>query len=79
VTGTVVRRTYLGDLVQYHVRLSGGRELVVQHLNEGLASRWTEGAAVELGWDEDSALVVRDEGVAQEEDLRLLAEDRAGA
>ncbi|HEX2030800.1 MAG TPA: ABC transporter ATP-binding protein [Actinomycetota bacterium] len=79
LTGTVVRRAYLGDLVQHHVAVAGGRELVVQQLNEGPASRWSEGAAVELGWDEDSALVVRDEGVAQEEDLQLLAEDRAGA
>jgi hypothetical protein len=35
------------------------------------------GATVELAWEETSALVLEEEGVAQEEDLRLMGEDRA--
>ena len=78
LSGTLVRVTYLGDLVQYHVELPGGREVVCQRQNEqdDLASRWRVGATVELGWDQSSALVLEQEGVAQEEDLRLIEEDR---
>jgi spermidine/putrescine transport system ATP-binding protein len=78
LSGTLVRVTYLGDLVQYHVELPGGREVVCQRQNEedDLASGWRVGATVELGWDQASALVLEQEGVAQEEDLRLIEEDR---
>jgi spermidine/putrescine transport system ATP-binding protein len=84
VSGTLLRRTYLGDLVQYHVLLPGGREVVCQRQNEAgdPAGGWQVGAEVDIGWDHLSALVVRDEALAQEDDLRLLAEeaqeDRAG-
>jgi spermidine/putrescine transport system ATP-binding protein len=84
VSGTLVRRTYLGDLVQYHVLLAGGREVMCQRQNEpgDAAGGWQVGAEVDIAWDQSSALVVRDEAIAQEEDLRLLAEggseDRAG-
>jgi spermidine/putrescine transport system ATP-binding protein len=84
VSGTLVRRTYLGDLVQYHVLLAGGREVVCQRQNEpgDTAGGWQVGGEVDIAWDQASALVVRDEAIAQEEDLRLLAEegseDRAG-
>jgi ABC-type Fe3+/spermidine/putrescine transport system ATPase subunit len=87
LTGTLARRTYLGDLVQYHVRLPDGHEVVCQRQSDdaGPTSSWEVGAEVELGWDPARALVVRDEEVAEEEDLRLLAEEdeiteeRAGA
>jgi hypothetical protein len=64
--------------VQYHVELPGGREVVCQRQNEedDPASGWRVGATVELGWEEASALVLEPEGVAQEEDLRLIEEDR---
>jgi spermidine/putrescine transport system ATP-binding protein len=78
LSGTLERVTYLGDLVQYHVALPGGREVICQRQNEeGAASRWRVGATVELAWDENSALVLEEEGVAQEEDLRLIEEERA--
>jgi spermidine/putrescine transport system ATP-binding protein len=77
LSGTLVRVTYLGDLVQYHVALPGGREVMCQRQNEAddPASRWRVGAEVGLSWEEDSALVLEEEGVAQEEDLRLIGEE----
>jgi hypothetical protein len=79
LTGTLVRRTYLGDLVQYHVVLPGGREIVCQRQIDSMApdARWEVGALVDLGWDSDSALVLAGEHelVAMEEDLRLLADE----
>jgi spermidine/putrescine transport system ATP-binding protein len=78
VSGTLGRRTYLGDLVQYHVILPGGREVVCQRQNDPQdpATRWEVGGPVALGWTAESALVVREEAVAGEEDLRLLEEER---
>jgi spermidine/putrescine transport system ATP-binding protein len=75
--GTLVRRTYLGDLVHYHVLLQGGRELTVQRQNErdDLAAAWNVGDRVAVAWDADSALVLEmDDTYVQEEDLRLLAD-----
>ena len=75
--GTFTRRTYLGDLVQYHVLLPGGRELTVQRQNErdDLASQWNVGERVEIAWDEASALVLEmDDTFVDEEDARLLSE-----
>ena len=75
--GTFVRRTYLGDLVQYHVLLPGGRELTVQRQNErdDLASQWDVGQRVEVAWDEASALVLEmDDTFVDEEEARLLSE-----
>jgi spermidine/putrescine transport system ATP-binding protein len=80
VSGVLERVSYLGDLVQYHVALEGGREMVCQRQNErgDPAAAWRVGDRVELGWTEASALVLADDEVAQEQDLRLLAEERAG-
>lgn len=75
--GTLVRRTYLGDLVHYHVLLQRGRELTVQRQNErdDLAAAWNVGDHVAVAWDADSALVLEmDDTYVQEEDLRLLAD-----
>jgi len=76
LSGTLVRVTYLGDLVQYHVALPGGREVMCQRQNEedDPAAGWRVGAEVGLAWDEASALVLEEEGVAQEDDLRLIDE-----
>jgi len=81
VAGVLERVSYLGDLVLYHVALDGGREIVCQRQNErgDPAMAWRVGDRVDLGWTEASALVLADDEVAQEEDLRLLAEERAGA
>ncbi len=80
VGGLLERVTYLGDLVQYHVVLDAGREIVCQRQNERSdpAAAWRVGERVEVGWSEASALVLADDEVAQEEDLHLLAEERAG-
>jgi spermidine/putrescine transport system ATP-binding protein len=80
VSGVLERVSYLGDLVQYHVTLEGGREMVCQRQNErgDPAAAWQVGDRVELGWTEANALVLADDEVAQEQDLRLLAEERAG-
>ncbi|HEV3473323.1 MAG TPA: ABC transporter ATP-binding protein [Actinomycetota bacterium] len=81
VEGTVTRRTYQGDIVQYHLLLQGGRELTLQRQNEpnDIAAAWQIGERVEVGWGSDSALVLElDQTFVDEEDLRLLAESPAG-
>jgi spermidine/putrescine transport system ATP-binding protein len=74
--GTFARRTYLGDLVQYHVLLAGNREVVMQRQNdrEDLAAAWQIGEAVPITWEPASALVLMDEGTAVpgEGDRRLV-------
>jgi spermidine/putrescine ABC transporter ATP-binding subunit len=82
LSGTLTRRTYLGDLLQYHVLLPGGAEVVCQRQNEeDDQASWVIGGPVELAWDGSAALVLAGEqggAVADEEDLRLLAEERKG-
>ncbi|HEX2069894.1 MAG TPA: ABC transporter ATP-binding protein, partial [Actinomycetota bacterium] len=79
VTGRLTRRTYLGDLVRYHVELTGGVEVMVQRQNEqgDPASEWMVGADVDIAWDAESAALLPDEGdaIANEEDMRLVAEN----
>jgi spermidine/putrescine transport system ATP-binding protein len=77
VEGTLARTTYLGDLVQFHVLLPGGREVVCQRQNERSdpAAGWRIGDRVELAWAEGSALVLAPDEVAGEEDLKLVAEE----
>jgi spermidine/putrescine transport system ATP-binding protein len=75
--GTLLRKTYLGDLVHYQVLLRGGREITVQRQNESddPAASWRVGEGVEVSWDTDSSLVLEmDDIFVKEEDLRLLAE-----
>src|SRR6266568_2697047 len=81
VTGRVLRRTYLGDLVQYHVLVPGDREVMCQRQSGYGDREWAIGMDVDLTWDVDSALVLTDEEVpagADEEDLKLLDEARSG-
>ena len=80
ISGRIARRTYLGDLLQYHVVLPGEREVVCQMQNERNGRSHREvGETVDLAWDESSALVLaEDDEVAQEDDLHLLAEGQAG-
>jgi ABC-type Fe3+/spermidine/putrescine transport system ATPase subunit len=77
VTGRLERRTYLGDLVRFHVVVPGGREVLCQRQNEpdDRSSAWQIGADVDLAWEQNSAKVVLDERVAGEDDLHLLADD----
>jgi spermidine/putrescine transport system ATP-binding protein len=76
VEGTLARTTYLGDLVQFHVILQGGREVMCQRQSErgDAAADWRVGDRVHLGWSESSSLVLAPDEVAGEEDLKLLAE-----
>jgi spermidine/putrescine transport system ATP-binding protein len=82
ITGTVVRRTYLGDLAQYHVLVPGDHELVCQRQSGGgdVASSWGVGDTVDLAWEEGSALVlaVDEDAEAREEDVRLLEAETTG-
>ncbi|MEA2447332.1 MAG: spermidine/putrescine transport system ATP-binding protein [Actinomycetota bacterium] len=75
--GTLIRRTYLGDLQQHHVLLNGGRELTVQRQNdpEDPAARWQIGERVKVSWDAASSLLLElDDPFLDEEDLRLIAD-----
>jgi spermidine/putrescine transport system ATP-binding protein len=77
VDGTLLRRTYQGDIVQYHILLRGGRELTLQRQNDSLGStiEWDVGQRVDVGWSAASALVLElDRVFVDEEDLRLMAE-----
>ena len=77
VEGTLIRQTYLGDIVQYHLLLPGGRELTVQRQNQAgdPAADWRVGERVQVTWATESALVLElDQTFVDEEDLRLLAE-----
>ena len=72
--GRVVAATYLGDAVQFQVRI-GESELTVQRPNagEGTATHWSVGEVVQVGWEEESALVlIDDQEVAGEEDRHLI-------
>ena len=81
LAGTLIRTTYLGDLVQYHVALPDGRELVCQRQNERAdpTAAWRVGDRIEVGWTETSALVLADDALAGEEDLRLMSEELSTA
>ena len=76
VSGMLARSTYLGDLVQYHVMLDSGREVMLQRQSERdtAASSWRVGDRVDLSWPATAALVLAPDEVAGEEDMKLLAE-----
>jgi spermidine/putrescine transport system ATP-binding protein len=78
VDGTLTRRTYLGDIVQYHVLLQSGRELTLQRQNDmtDYATGWDIGERVSVGWPIASSLVLElDQTFVAEEDLHLMAEE----
>jgi spermidine/putrescine transport system ATP-binding protein len=81
LTGRLVRQTYLGDLVQYHLSMPGSREIVVQRQNDrdDPAAQWRMGETVDVTWDQNSALVVTDDGgaIADEDARRLLASEES--
>jgi spermidine/putrescine transport system ATP-binding protein len=79
VEATLLRKTYLGDLVHFHVLARGGRELVLQRQNDpsDAAAAWEIGQQVRVTWDPDSALVLEaDERAVDQDELRLM-EDTA--
>jgi hypothetical protein len=77
--GTLARITYLGDLIQYHLEVPGSDELVFQRQNEpnAVGHNWRVGERVEVGFDEESALVVVDDERAVQTDPRV-AEESVG-
>ncbi|HEX2239652.1 MAG TPA: ABC transporter ATP-binding protein [Actinomycetota bacterium] len=79
VEGTLTRRTYLGDLLQLHLLLQGGRELTLQRQNEpdDPSSAWRVGDRVQVTWDPRSSLVLEiDQAFMDEEDIRLMADSQ---
>ncbi len=83
ITGTLARRTYLGDLVEYHVTRPTGGEVVMQRQNDrgDPAASWGVGDRVELSWDEASAAILDHEGdlFAEDEERRLVDSESPGA
>jgi spermidine/putrescine transport system ATP-binding protein len=75
VSGSLARYTYLGDIVQFHVELAGGTEIVMQRQRgqDPIAESWRLGEVVEVGWTVSDALVlVDDSGVERTEDAPSL-------
>lgn len=59
LSGTLSRVVYLGDLLQYHVHVSGHGEVVMQQQNGSpIASAWRVGESVTVTWDQKHALVL---------------------
>jgi spermidine/putrescine transport system ATP-binding protein len=79
VAGTLLRRTYLGDLVRYQILLPGGAELVVQRQNDpgDEAAGWVIGGPARVAWEPASSILLPGEDleIANEDDARLLAEE----
>lgn len=72
--GRVLSAIYLGDAVQFQIQVGEG-ELTVQRPNAGddVTAQWRPGDIAQIGWEEDSALVlIDDEEVAGEEDRHLI-------
>jgi spermidine/putrescine transport system ATP-binding protein len=82
IEGTFVRRTYLGDLVHYHVLLAGGSEVTMQRQNDrdDAANEWNIGQRVHMTWEEESALVLEPEGevFSDDDERRLVETDMTG-
>jgi spermidine/putrescine transport system ATP-binding protein len=78
LTGTLLRRTYLGDLVRYQLLLPGGAEVTVQRQNDpsDRAAGWVVGTGVQVAWDSEGAVLLPEDenAVANEDDTRLLEE-----
>jgi spermidine/putrescine transport system ATP-binding protein len=74
--GILARRTYLGDLVQFHIALDDGVELTMQRQNDArdIATEWELGQRVGVWFSNQSALVLEDDAsaIADEEDRRLV-------
>jgi spermidine/putrescine transport system ATP-binding protein len=79
--GTFLRRSYLGDLVQYQVQVSD-IEVTVQRQNDrdDLAASWRPGDLVQIAWSETDALVLIDDGaaIAGADDRRLVDSRKSG-
>ena len=74
---TLLRRTYLGDLVHYHVIAPGGRELTMQRQNDpgDVAADWRAGERVAVAWDPASALLLEaDRAAIDEDDMKIISD-----
>ena len=79
--GILQRTTYLGESLQHHLLLDDGSEVTARrHDDRVVGERWNVGERVRVGWSEDRALVVRDEGegVADDEARRLVEAENPG-
>ena len=77
VEATLIRRSYLGDLVQYGVLAPGGRELTLQRQNDpgDAAASWELGERVRVTWDPVSALILEaDSTVIDADEMRLVSD-----
>jgi spermidine/putrescine transport system ATP-binding protein len=66
-SGTLARYTYLGDIVQYHIEVAGGTEIVMQRQRgqDPIAESWRLGEVVEVGWAVRDALVLVDDAAVE--------------
>ena len=76
VEGRLLRRTYLGDILQYEVTVGEQTELIVQQQNgrASVAAGWQPGDLVKLAWRAENALVLTEDGgaIAGDEDRHLV-------
>ena len=63
--GTLMRVTYLGDLLQFHVEVPGQGEIVMQRQNGSGAPTWRVGERGSLTWRPEHALVLVDDATAE--------------
>jgi spermidine/putrescine transport system ATP-binding protein len=63
VSGSLARYIYLGDIVQFHIEVAGGTEIVMQRQRgqDPIAESWRLGEVVEVGWAVGDALVLVDD------------------
>jgi spermidine/putrescine transport system ATP-binding protein len=82
VSGSLARHTYLGDLVQYHIEIPGQIEIVMQRQRgqDPVAESWRVGETVAVGWTEEDALVLIDDGEHEQvfEDIGLMEAPSGG-
>ena len=77
VEATLIRKAYLGDLVNYQVLAPGGRELALQRQNDpgDAAATWEVGQRVTVTWDPSSALILEaDNTVIDADEMRLVSD-----
>ena len=81
IDGIVARRTYLGDLIQYHVEVAGDLEVRVQRQNKFQQYAFEAGERVSLQWPLNATLAMADEAdsVADEEARHLVEFEDLGA
>ena len=80
IDGVISRRTYLGDLIQYHVAVADDLEIRAQQQNRFEREALETGERVRLEWSRHVSLVIADEerSVADEEARRLVEVEDLG-